>query len=108
MLITQACLRDMLMTDPEFILGLEDLIIYLDSSEYKTRVAMEQDLIRIKLLLDSCHQTQRCHNVTTITTKCYLWVGGIVCLREEGRYPNLGQKNLIHVTNNGYRIPVKC
>lgn len=66
------------MTDPEFILGLGDLIIYLDSSEYKTRIAMEQDFIRIKLLLDSCHQTQRCHNVSTITTKCY------------GCYHNLG------------------
>lgn len=95
------------MTDPEFILGLEDLIIYLDSSEHKSRVAMEQDFIRIKLLLKSCQQTQRCHNVSTTTTTSYLWVAGIVCLREEGRYPNVGQENLIHITNNGYRIPVK-
>lgn len=80
----QALLRDMLMADPESILGFEDLITSLDSSEFKTRVAMEQDFIRIKLLLNWCHQTKRCHNVSTITTKCYLWVGGIVCLREEG------------------------
>lgn len=78
----QVLLRDVLMAEPESILGVEDLIIYLECSEYKARVAMEQHFISIKLLLDSCHRTQRWHNVSTVTTKCHLWVGGTVCLQE--------------------------
>lgn len=55
---------------------------------------MEQDFIRIKLLLNSYHQTQRCHNVSTITTKCCLWVGGILCLREVGEVSKPGTGKL--------------